>query len=243
MFLQDKSVCVYDQYIRSLISDLQTAMTLAQQNSVLKQKHQSNQYNKRVKDLPLAIGDQVLLANKGCRGKRKLVHRWESVVYTVVASKPSIHVCKICDRAGKEHIVHCNLLLQVNFLPLPETEIVSSDHGDAETFIYSVPSQMSAATCCGGLTGHTHNDDSSCIDEIESTEHADDKQNEAKELSQAFYVSNISSIATCDDDCTSSWVHSLLPNQEEPNVQVAVPVTDDDTVADQLSASHGLPTI
>lgn len=36
-------------------------------------------------------------------------------------------------------------------------------------------------------------------------------------------------------------MHSLLPNQEEPNAQVAVPVIDDDTVADQLSASHGLP--
>lgn len=158
--LQDKSVCVYDQYIRSLISDLQTAMTLAQQISVLEQKHQSSQYNKRVKDIPLAIGDQVLVANKGCRGKRKLVHRWEPVVYTVDASKPSIYVYKIRDRAGKERIV------RVNFLPLSETKIVSSDHGDAGTLTCSVPSQMSAATCCGGLTGHTCNNDSSCIDEI-----------------------------------------------------------------------------
>ncbi len=120
--LRDKSVCDYDQYVKSLISDLQSAMSVAQKNSVQEQKHQSNQYNKRVKGLPLAIGDQVLVANKGCRGKRKLADRWEPVVYTVVASKPSIHVYRICDRAGNERTVHRNLLLQVNFLPLPDTD-------------------------------------------------------------------------------------------------------------------------
>lgn len=91
-----------------------------------------------------------------------------------------MHIYKIHDRAGKEH------------------------KPAVKAFTYSAPLQMSAATCWGGLTGHTRNDDSSCIDETESTEHADDGQNEAEDLSQAFYVSNISSIATCDDDCTSS---------------------------------------
>lgn len=122
--LRDKSVCDYDQYVKSLISDLQSAMLLVQKNSVQEQKHQSNQYNKRVKGLPLAIGDQVLVANKGCRGKRKLADRWEPVVYTVVASNPSIHVYKICDRAGNERTVHRNLLLQVNFLSLPDRDSV-----------------------------------------------------------------------------------------------------------------------
>ncbi|KAL0189247.1 hypothetical protein M9458_016346, partial [Cirrhinus mrigala] len=56
--LRDKSVCDYDQYVKSLISDLQFAMSVAQKNSVQEQKHQSSQYNKRVKGLPLAIGDQ-----------------------------------------------------------------------------------------------------------------------------------------------------------------------------------------
>lgn len=107
-----------------LVSDLQSAMTLAQKNAVVEQKHQSSQYNKRAKGLPLAVGDQVLVANKGCRGKRKLADKWEPIMYTVVASKPSIHVYKIRDRAGNERMVHRNLLLQVNFLPLPETKLL-----------------------------------------------------------------------------------------------------------------------
>jgi len=44
-------------------------------------------------------------------------------------------------------------------------------------------------------------------------------------------MSNISNVATCGDVCTSSWVHSQLSNQEESLAQVAVSVTDDNTVA------------
>lgn len=36
----------------------------------------------------------------------------------VVASKPALHVYRIRDREGNEYVVHRNLLLQVNFLPL-----------------------------------------------------------------------------------------------------------------------------
>ncbi len=224
--LQDKSVCDYDQYVKSL-SDVQSAMSVAQKNSVQEQKHQSNQYNKRVKGLPLAIGDQVLVANKGCRGKRKLADRWEPVVYTVVASKPSIHVYRICDRAGNERTVHRNLLLQVNFLPLTDTDSDGSRKEDAGTPTYSVPSQ-SDPTCSGGLPAQTHSDACTYIAEIEP---ADDEQNEAEELSQADSMSNISNVATCDDDRTASWVHSQLPCQQEPNPHLTVPVADDNTVA------------
>lgn len=230
--LRDKSVCDYDQYVKSLIDDLQTAMTLAQQHSILEQKHQSNQYNKRVKGLPLAIGDQVLVANKGCRGKRKLADRWNPVVYTVVASKPSIHVYKIRDRAGNERTVHRNLLLQVNFLPLPETDRISSGHETNDTHTCCVPLQMSDATHSVGLIGQT------CTSEIESTVHVDDEQYEARDLSQSECLSNISNVATCEDDRTASWVHSQMQDEQEPNAQVPVLVTDDGTVAGANQSSQ-----
>ncbi|RXN15876.1 ephrin type-B receptor 2-like protein [Labeo rohita] len=205
-------------------------MSVAQKNSVQEQNHQSSQYNKRVKGLPLAIGDQVLVANKGCRGKRKLADRWEPVVYTVVASKPSIHVYRISDRAGNERTVHRNLLLQVNFLPLPNTESDGYGRQDARSPTCSV-SPQSDPTCSGGLTAQTHSDACSYAAEIEPAEDADDDQNDAEELSQADSMSNISNVATCDDDRTASWVHSQLPSQQEPNSRFAVPVADDNTVA------------
>ncbi|KAI5625025.1 hypothetical protein C0J50_15416 [Silurus asotus] len=148
--LRDKSVCDYDQYVRSLIDDLQTAMTLAQQHSILEQRHQSNQYNKRVKGLPLAIGDQ-----------------------------------------------------------------------------------MSDAAHSVGLIGQI------CTSESESTVHVDDEQYEATDLSQAECMSNISNVATCEDDRTASWVHSQMPDQQEPNAQVPVLVTGDGTEA---GANHSSQT-
>lgn len=73
--VRDDSICDYDQYVNSLIGDLQFAKSVAQNNSDHKQKHQSSQNNKRAKDLALAISDQVLVANKSYRGKRKLADK------------------------------------------------------------------------------------------------------------------------------------------------------------------------
>ncbi|KAI7793453.1 hypothetical protein IRJ41_024975 [Triplophysa rosa] len=170
--------CEQRWYVQSLISDLQSAMAVAQVNAAQEQTHQSNQYNKRVKGLPLAIGDQVLVTNKGCRGKRKLADRWEPVVYTVIASKPSLHIYRICDKAGNER-----------------------------TF---------------------QSDACSSVAEVTPT---DVDQNEAVELSRAESMSNISGVATCGDDRTSSWVHSQLSNQSEPRSHLALPVVDDYMVA------------
>uniref|UniRef100_A0A3P9J9N1 Gypsy retrotransposon integrase-like protein 1 n=1 Tax=Oryzias latipes TaxID=8090 RepID=A0A3P9J9N1_ORYLA len=116
--LQDDIICDYDSYVKSLANDFRSAMVLAQQHSSREQKHQRDQYDKRSKGLPLSLGDQVLVANKRAKGKRKLSDKWESVVYTVVASKPALHIYRIRDRAGNERVVHRNLLLNVNFLPL-----------------------------------------------------------------------------------------------------------------------------
>ena len=118
--LHDVTVCDYDAYVKSLLEDLHCAMELAQKNCTAEQRHQCDQYNKRVKGQPLSLGDQVLLANKGVRGKCKLSDKWMPVIYTVVASKPALHIYRIRDRDGNERVVHRNLLLQVNFLPLDE---------------------------------------------------------------------------------------------------------------------------
>ena len=116
--LHDDTVCDDNTYVKTLVDDLRTAMLLAQENSAVEQKHQTDQYNKRTKGVPLTLGDQVLVANKGTRGKRKLADKWEPVVYTVVDAKPALHIYQIRDRDGHERVVHRNLLLQVNFLPL-----------------------------------------------------------------------------------------------------------------------------
>ncbi|XP_072309403.1 uncharacterized protein [Eucyclogobius newberryi] len=162
--LHDGSVCDYNTYVKSLVDDLRSAMILAHGNSAVEQKHQSDQYNKRTKGLPLSVGDRVLLANKGVKGKRKLSDKWEAVVYDVIASKPDLHIYKIRDRAGNEKTVHRNLLLQVNFLPLdtsmdvtkaqsiadvdvvPEEPRVSVVGGESESSLPYAPPSLSESS-------------------------------------------------------------------------------------------------
>ncbi|KAI4883153.1 hypothetical protein NFI96_007208 [Prochilodus magdalenae] len=100
-------------------SGLKTAMEIAQKHSTIEQQRQARQYNKRIKGTCLSVGDRVLVANKGERGKKKLADKWEDGVYTVIGADPSIHVYKVQDAAGHTRVVHRNLLMEVNFLPVP----------------------------------------------------------------------------------------------------------------------------
>ncbi|CAI5678545.1 unnamed protein product [Oreochromis niloticus] len=142
--LHDNTICDYDTYVKSLMDDLRSAMLQAQEHSTMEQRHQSGQYNRNVKGLPLSLGDQVLLANKGVRGKRKLSDEWEPVVYTVVDLDPALHICRIRDKEGHERVVHRNLLLQVNFLPLETTLNNGAAHPAVTVFCQSVQSDGDA---------------------------------------------------------------------------------------------------
>jgi hypothetical protein len=79
------------------------------------------------------VGDRVLLANKGERGKRKLADRWENNLYIVTEKNSDIHIFKIQNMStGQEKTVHRNLIMPVNFLPLPDTALETSNTGDRE---------------------------------------------------------------------------------------------------------------
>lgn len=80
--------------------------------------------------MALSIGDRVLVANKGSRGKPKLADKWEPDVYTVVDSKPSLHIYKVEDSDGNQRVLHRNLLLPVNFLPLSSDADVTLSEAD-----------------------------------------------------------------------------------------------------------------
>lgn len=118
--LNDPAVADYDSYAKSLVSCLKSAMEIAQKHSAIEQRHQAQQYNRHIKGTYLSVGDRVLVANKGERGKRKLADKWEDGVYTVVGVNPRVHVYKVQDAKGHTRVVHRNLLLEVNFLPLPD---------------------------------------------------------------------------------------------------------------------------
>lgn len=125
---RDNEIADYDRYVKRLRNDLKEALAVAQKNTEASQKHQAEFYNQKTKGRDIEVGDQVLLANKGEHGRRKLADRWESIPYRVVALNPQCHTFLVCNTStGQEKTVHQNLLLQANFLPLEleEAELLS----------------------------------------------------------------------------------------------------------------------
>lgn len=117
--LQNDQAVDYDTYVQSLMRDLAEAMRVAQVSAAKQQRRQADLYNGRVKGASVEVGDRVLLANKGERGKRKLADRWENRIYTVVEKHDNTHTFKIRNSAGdQEKVVHRNLIMPVNFLPI-----------------------------------------------------------------------------------------------------------------------------
>ena len=117
--IHDSSVSGYDRYVESLVSDLKEAMVVAQEHVTKEQHRHALLYNRKVKGSFIDKGEQVLLANKKEKGKRKLADKWDSTIYTVLDVNHETHTYKITDNvSGRVKIVHRNLIMPVNFLPI-----------------------------------------------------------------------------------------------------------------------------
>lgn len=117
--LKDPETSGYDSYVVSLTKDLKEAMAIAQKHVDKEQNRQAEHYNRRVKGKSITVGDRVLVSNKRDRGKRKTADRWESTIYTVVSVNTPTHTYRIKNPVtGRERVVHRNLLMLVNFLPV-----------------------------------------------------------------------------------------------------------------------------
>lgn len=126
---RDDDIMDYDSYIAKMRDDLKEALNLAQANARASQERQAELYNKGTKGCDIEEGDQVLLANKGERGRRKLADKWESIPYVVISKDSRCHTFRIKNtNTGREKVVHRNLMLKANFLPL-EVEVGESCDG------------------------------------------------------------------------------------------------------------------
>uniref|UniRef100_A0A3Q1FAW3 Gypsy retrotransposon integrase-like protein 1 n=1 Tax=Acanthochromis polyacanthus TaxID=80966 RepID=A0A3Q1FAW3_9TELE len=132
--LHDARVVSHNDFVSGLKQDLCEASQIALKHSLSEQARHARLYNRKVKGSPLAVGDRVLLANRGERGKRKLADKWNSTPYDVVSVRSGINVYRIRDaRTGREKVVHRNLLLPVNFLTLDvENPVPPDNSGDRD---------------------------------------------------------------------------------------------------------------
>lgn len=118
--LLDGDTVDVDKYVQSLGKDLRKAVTLAQKHTEKQQSRQAEVYNRKLKGHSVEKGDRVLLVNKGERGKKKLADRSENAVYIVVSKNNTLNVYGIRHPVtGRIKTVHRNLIMSVNFLPLP----------------------------------------------------------------------------------------------------------------------------
>ena len=144
--LKDPEISSYDSYVVSLTKDLQEAMAIAQGHVDKEQGRQAELYNRRVKGKSISAGDRVLVSNKRERGKRKTADRWESTVYIVVSMNASSHTYRIRNPVtGQERVVHRNLLMLVNFLP------VDVDSLSDQTFVSSCENESSDVSDMDGM--------------------------------------------------------------------------------------------
>lgn len=126
--LMDDQVVDYDGYVQCLRRDLAEAVRIAQISTTKQQEKQTELYNHKVRGAPVEVGDRVLLANKGERGRRKPADRWESHLYTVVEKQDNTHTFRLRNCAtNQEKVVHRILIMPVNFLP------VSADSEDGRS--------------------------------------------------------------------------------------------------------------
>lgn len=195
-----------DKYVQSLKRDLCEAMKLAQSHSGKQQHRQAELYNKRSKGQPVDIGQRVLLANKGERGKKKLADRWESTVYIVIDKNSLLNTYKLRSPSGVVKTVHRNLIMPVDFLPLPDTEAVeeqlpslSDDELESSSFEYSADERTTQwvadlSNSTGGPVANSELDEQNVM---------------CEEIAQANDVDLVTS-ATAECDVTFAGVDSCV---------------------------------
>lgn len=231
--LSDPAVVDYDKYVKTLVGDLKEAMTIAQEHTNREQLKQRQGYDRKCKGGSLAIGDRVLLANKGERGRRKLADRWAPGVFTVVNKRPETHTYKIQDRMGNIKVVHRNLLLEVNFLPvtMPESMRSSEEQGSdsmdcdqntkAADSISSLGSIEAADRTSAWVLGNSPGGaiSSGPLDnDMASLECSDD-------------FSHVSEVPSCQIDTVSASVEHTIPDNCPDSVSVGSTTSDRNVLA------------
>lgn len=124
-------------YVQQMRDRLRFAYDIASQYIKKQEEKGKKQYDKKVRGAVISVGDRVLVKNLAFKGRHKLANRWEEDIYEVVEQPNTdvpVFVVKKEGRGRATRTLHRNLLLPVNYLPLPEDvnapRIVAKPQGD-----------------------------------------------------------------------------------------------------------------
>ena len=225
--LSDPDVSSFGKYVTKLSEDLREAMQIAQEHAKKEQGRQTRLYNRAAKGPEIGVGDRVLVANKKERGKRKVADRWESTIYTVTELNPQTHTYKIQDTAtGRERVVHRNLLMLVNFLPVQDMQRSTQSN-------LSMSSAESSASVSSTVSGHAaseHSQDRVPSQPIEPHCAVDDPHS----LVGISGLESYSDILPESGLRTREWVHHLN-SEDSGRAEQSDTSHTDNTVRDDIS--------
>ena len=112
-----------DNYVQRLKERMKYAYQLAGQNAQKRAAINKKNYDAKVRENRLEVGDMVLVQKVGLKGRHKLADRWERDPYTIVGiPDPDVPVYQISMESRKGHVrtVHRNFLLP--FVTVPEDD-------------------------------------------------------------------------------------------------------------------------
>ncbi|XP_055366431.1 uncharacterized protein LOC129604370 [Betta splendens] len=247
--IDNPEVTDYDRYVQSLRKELKEAMDIAQATASKQLKRHTDLYNKKVRGAPVEVGDRVLLANKGERGKRKLADRWSKTVYIVMDKNEESHTFRIQDATtDREKVVHRNLIMPVNFLPLqdPDSEeevdtfsLSGSGELDTEEETVAEVSADSVAYRTREWVSTILSEASSIVDQSCNTEAATGSSpSEQDDRGQASIVSERSLRNTMQTDPTGDMI--VMTSEGCSNGADRLVVADVSPVPSTCADSHGV---
>ena len=118
---EEKKSASLPEYVKKWKGALQEALNIASRNAHAKAESGKLQYDKKVHSTALEPGDRVLVRNLSERGgPGKIQSHWEQDVYIVVKRQRGspVYIVKKENGQGTERVLHRNLLLQCDFLPV-----------------------------------------------------------------------------------------------------------------------------
>ncbi|KAL7861858.1 hypothetical protein SRHO_G00132990 [Serrasalmus rhombeus] len=165
--LENDRVVSHCELVQHLKRDLSEAARIAQKHALGEQDRHAKLYNCKVRGSPLAVGDRVLLANRGEKGKKKIADKRDSTPFDVTVRRKII-VYRIKDiYTGKKKVVHRNLLFPVDFRILDEqngsqsfSEVSQSDDGVSDFVLMHSKEDSHARTMVWPMQSTDRHEDS-----------------------------------------------------------------------------------
>ncbi|KAI2646030.1 Retrovirus-related Pol polyprotein [Labeo rohita] len=163
-----------------------------------------------------------------------IAQKHSSVELSVVEVNPDVHVYKIRDATGRSKVVHRNLLLEVNFLPIPgiDEEPSSSEPDQPLIFVESDQNRVDQATTPSEPERPDLYDSNVEMSTVSSTESS---------VQSSFDYSD--ELPVCEPEL-SPVAHMTLPGDLEPSHQsdvvdtVNADITQSPVAANELSTNE-----